>query len=84
MPGVEFTWLLEFECTQISHRFRSFLKAAKGLSQKVMLTAALFSGICQMDQRTEPKNIQLMGDKQPHILKACHFSTCFILQLSKI
>ena len=38
MPGVELAWLRRLECTKISRRFRSFMKATKGLSKKVVPT----------------------------------------------
>ena len=43
VPGVVFTRLRRLECTRMLRRFRSFLKAIRGLSQKVVPTVALFS-----------------------------------------
>ena len=51
VPGVVFTWLRRLECTRMLQRFRSFLKATRGLSQKVVTTVALSSRICQLDRR---------------------------------
>ena len=53
VPGVVFTLLWRSECTRISHRFRSFLKATRGLSQEVVPTEALFSRVFQLERRIQ-------------------------------
>ena len=42
VPGVVLTWLRRLEGTRMLQRFRSFLKATRGLLQKVVPTVVLF------------------------------------------